>query len=194
MVKKNLSAILSIELYDRRMTPCLKRSDKGDAVVGRLVFVWIENAKLPQEDVYKAFVEEEFKKRLRSYRCRGRVWRGAQILIWLSIALLGLLGSVLATTDTASIFAILAGAGVAILTTFTQAAHPGRQADAHEDARLLMRDEAWALLSGIYPYEKAGDKEDREPLTPEEAFMLFIKRVRTIVKSKRDATRISDLS
>lgn len=160
----------------------------------RLVSVWIENAKLAREDVYKAFVTEEFEKRLRTYRCRGRVWRGAQILIWLSIALLGLLGSVLAATDTANTIAIVAGALVGILTTFTQAAHPGRQADAHEVVRLAMRDEAWALLSGIDPYGKAVDKENRKPLTPEEAFTVFIEQVRALVKSKREATRISDLS
>lgn len=150
--------------------------------------------KLPEQEVYKAFAEEEFEKRLKSYRLRGRAWRCAQILIWLSIALLGLLGSVLAATNTASTVAIVAGALVGILTTFTQAAHPGRQADGHEAARLAMRDEAWALLSGTDRYEKTEGKDGEESLTDEKAFKTFIKQTRTIVKAKRDATRISDLS
>jgi len=147
-----------------------------------------------RESVYKVFAEAEFEKRLRSYRRRGRAWRFAQFLTWLAIALLGLLGSVLAaahTGNTGRIFAIVAGALVGILTTFSHTAHPGRQADGHEIARLKMRDEAWALLHGIDPYEKA---EGEKPLTPEEAHKTFVKRIRAIVKSKRDATRISDLS
>jgi hypothetical protein len=175
------------------VTRCANQPDCSDAEVVRLVTAWIQNTKLPKNDVYKAFANAEFKKRLRSYRFRGRVWRGAQILTWLAIALLGLLGSVLAaasTGDTGRIFAIVAGALVGILSTFSQAAHPGRQADAHETARLAIRDEAWALLNGIEPYEKTG----KEPLTPEEAFKKFITQIRTIVKRKRAATRISDFS
>jgi hypothetical protein len=167
-----------------------EKSACKDTEVGHFVLVWIEKAKLPEEDVYKAFAKEEFEKRLRSYRCRGRAWRCAQILIWLSIALLGLLGSILAATNSATVIAIVAGALVGILTTFTQAAHPGRQADGHETARLEMRDEAWALLSGTDRYEKKGE----ESLTDDKAFKTFIKQIRTIVKHKRDATRISDLS
>lgn len=176
------------------MTRSSKDRNISDAEVGRLVLIWIENAKLSEKDVYKAFARAEFEKRLRSYRWRGRVWRGAQILIWLTIALLGLLVSVLAATDTASVVAIVAGAVVAILTTFTQAMHPGRQADAHETARLAIRDEAWALLCETDRYEKVVGKKGQESPTDEKAFKTFVKQIRAIVKSKRDATRISDLS
>ncbi len=165
--------------------------------MGQLLSDWIEDAGLPEKDVCEAFVDAEFVTRLRNYRYWGIAWRCAQILIWLAIALLGLLGSVLAATHTASIVAIVAGALVGILTTFSHAAHPGRQADGYEAAEHAMLDEAWALLNGIDPYEKAAGEtgaENGQPIADGEAFKTFVKQIRTIVKRKRDATRISDLS
>jgi hypothetical protein len=167
-----------------------ERPDKKDADVVRLLEEWIENAQLSEKDIYRTFAKTEFEQRLRSYRWLGRVWRGAQILTWLAIALLGLLGSILAATNTASTIAIVAGALVGILTTFSHAAHPGRQADGYESARLAIRDEAWALLCKTDSYEK----KDAKSLTTEEEIRTFVKHIRTTVKLKRAATRISDLS
>jgi hypothetical protein len=173
--------------YDRRVKFPLKGSDKSDVAVVRLVSKWIENAKLSDEDVHQTFVKAELKARLKSYRSWGRVWRGAQIGLWLAVALLGLVGSVLAMAHAASGVAIVAGALVGILTTFSQAAHPGRQADGYETARLAMRDEAWALLCETGRYEKA---EGKEPLTAEESFKAFVEQIREIVKRKRTATQL----
>jgi hypothetical protein len=76
-----------------------------------------------------------------AYKRAGSWWRLAQVAIWLLIALLGLLGAVLAATKTQTSIAVLAGGLVATLTAFTSSAHPGRQADGYENARLAIRDQ-----------------------------------------------------
>jgi hypothetical protein len=76
---------------------------------------------------------------------------------------------------------VVAGGLVATLTTFSQAAHPGRQADGYQDARLAIRDEAWDLLTNANDYECLK--------TDEERFKHFAEKVRDIVRRKRTATQ-----
>jgi Protein of unknown function (DUF4231) len=132
--------------------------------------------------VHKAFAEVEFERRLREYQKSATRWRVVQVGIWLTIAFLGLLGSVLAAVESGHIIAVVAGSLVAILTTFTQAAHPGRQADGYNNARREIRDEAWDLLNGTGRYKGETDEA--------QAFKRFTERVREIVNLKRSATQL----
>jgi hypothetical protein len=140
------------------------------------------------EDVHKSFADVEFKERLRQYGNWAKGWRAAQVGIWLAVASLGLLGSVLAAVESGQIIAVVAGALVATLTTFAQAARPGLQADGYTAAKRAMRDEAWDLLNGTG--DRYESKPDEEPKTDEEAFKAFAEQIRQIVKVKRSTTQL----
>jgi hypothetical protein len=175
------------------------RKEDEDATVVYLLQKRLE--RLPErhgEDVHKAFADVEFKERLRQYGNWANLWRVAQVGIWLTVASLGLLGSVLAAVESGHIIAVVAGSLVAILTTFAQAARPGLQADGYTNAKRAMRDEAWDFLSGTgdrykglkgkrgrrqHQRQAQGQEDD------EEAFKLFAKQIREIVKAKRSATQ-----
>jgi hypothetical protein len=154
-----------------------------DATVAKLLQERLERLPEPKdEDVHKAFGKVEFERRLRDYRRAASLWRAAQVGSWLAIASLGLLGSVLAAVESGHIIAVVAGSLVAILTTFAQAAHPGRQADGYQNARRAIRDEAWDLLNGTGDYEKETDEA--------QAFKMFAGRIRKIVTDKRSVTQL----
>ena len=70
----------------------------------------------------------------------------------------------------------------AALSAFTSAAHPGRQADEYETARLAIRDQAWNLLN------TTGGYKDLE--TDDERYVEFVNKIRDIVHRKRAATHI----
>jgi hypothetical protein len=156
--------------------------DPDDETVARRFNEWIAGAQLPEpKDVHVDYAKVEVVGRLQSYQRTGSSWRIAQVAIWLFTAFLGLLGAALAVTDAEHTVAVVAGGLVATLTTFTQAAHPGRQADGYENARLAIRDEAWDLLTN------AGDYEGLT--TDEERFKHFAEEIRDIVRLKRTVTQ-----
>jgi hypothetical protein len=158
------------------------RISEEDATVAQLLQRRLERLPEPKdEDVHKAFAEVEFERRLREYRKLATRWRAAQVGSWLAIVSLGLLGSVLAAVESGRIIAVVAGSLVAILTTFAQTAHPGRQADGYDNARRAIRDEAWDLLNGTGHYnDETGETH---------AFKVFAERIREIVTLKRSATQ-----
>jgi hypothetical protein len=158
--------------------------DPNDETVVRLFTEWIERAQLPPEqaEVRMKFAEAEIDHRLISYEKKGFWWRVAQVAIWLLIAALGLLGAALAAAKTADTVAVVAGGLVAALSAFTSAAHPGRQADEYETARLAIRDQTWNLLN------KTGGYKDLE--TDDERYEEFVNKIRDIVHRKRAATHI----
>jgi hypothetical protein len=157
--------------------------DRNDETVARLFKEWIASAELPPEqaEIHTEFAKAEVESRLMSYKRVGSWWRGAQVAIWLFIAVLGLLGAALAATKTHPTVAVIAGGLVATLTAFTSAAHPGRQADGYANARLAIRDQAWDLLN------KTGDYKGLE--TDEERFEKLVEEIRDIVHRKRTATQ-----
>jgi hypothetical protein len=168
---------------DHNGTPKLRISkNEENAAVTRLLNERLE--RLPErngEDVHKTFADIEFGSRLGDYARSSTLWRVAQVGIWLTIASLGLLGSVLAAVESGHIIAVAAGALVATLTTFAQAARPGLQADGYDNAQRAMRDEAWDFLNGTGDY---ADKTDEA-----QEFETFTERIRKIVIRKRSATQ-----
>jgi hypothetical protein len=140
---------------------------------------WIEAAMSAEREVALAFVEGELDARLVSYWKSAQRWRTVQIVIWLVMALLGLLVSVLAGLKIGRTTLIVAGALVATLTTFNQAMRPGGRADGFHTARLQLRDAAWDLLNHMGQYHKPN---------PPACYELFVKQVREIVQGKRSAT------
>jgi hypothetical protein len=158
-----------------------KRHSEEDRVVSERLRERIDElpAVRDSKEVRKAFVETEFTKRMRSYESRAKWWRVAQVGIWAAIALLGLLITILSSSQSGHVLAAVAGALVAILTTFVQAAHPGQQADAYNAARRAMRDEAWDLLNGTGDYVRMTNAEL--------AYKEFVKKIRTYVLRKRTA-------
>lgn len=113
---------------------------------------------------------------MRSWRKQARWWRAAQISIWLLIALLGLVISVLAGFKSGHGFTIIAGALIATLTTLTDAMHPAKQADGYLNARLTLRDEGWDLLNRTGEYAALTDEAKR--------YEHFVAAVRNIVQTK----------
>jgi pheromone shutdown protein TraB len=157
--------------------------DGVDVTVSALFKEWIDKADLPdrQSKIYADFAKMEVEERLRSYKEVGSRWRTAQVAIWTLIAALGLLGAALAVTESQHTIAVIAGGLVATLTAFTSAAHPGRQADGYEIARLKIRDQAWDLLIELGDYENLKTDEKR--------FEMFAVEIRNIVHRKRTATQ-----
>lgn len=162
--------------------PRLGHDPAGQAVTPRFK-EWIEGAQLQgSRDTHIAFATAEVDERLTGYRRAEHWWRAAQVAAWALIIILGLLGAALGGTGSHHTIAVLAGGLVATLTAFTQAAHPGRQADGYEAARRAIRDEVWALLEGVDQYAKLD--------TDEERWKTCVTEIRKIVRDKRGKTQL----
>ncbi|MGN6167947.1 MAG: hypothetical protein ACTHQQ_07215 [Solirubrobacteraceae bacterium] len=155
-----------------------------DQCLAELLTEWTQSA-WPDDEAKHAYMESEVEARLASYRTAARAWRGAQISIWLLIALLGLLISVFAGFKTGHGFTIVAGALVATLTTLTNASHPSKQADGYLNARLALRDQGWDLLNQTGTYAK---------LNNDQAYATFTQAVHKIVITKRSQTSLDSLA
>jgi hypothetical protein len=161
------------------------RGSLDDAELSRLLTDWVgERFPDDHDGVRRTFIDVEFRQRLRSYRKSARSWRAAQILLWLVVAVFGLLVSILAGFKTGHGFTIVAGALVALLTTLTNALHPSQAADGYQDARLALRDQGWSLLLSTDGY--ANMKEDAVT-----AYDQFAGQIRRIVQAKRATTRFT---
>lgn len=155
-----------------------------DTELAALVRAWVAD-KWPDANVKRTFIETELEAKIGSYRTQARAWRAAQVLIWLLIAVLGLLVSVFAGFKTGHGFTIIAGALVATLTTLTNATHPSKQADGYLTARLALRDEGWSLLNRTGDY--AGLDDDGR-------YEHFVDAVHKIVLTKRTSTNLDALT
>jgi hypothetical protein len=174
---------------DRRSATRLGgRSPRGrrheDTMLSALLKGWVEST-WPGDEIKSSFIETVLEAKLGSYRKQARSWRAAQILIWLLIALLGLLVSVFAGFKSGHGFTIVAGALVATLTTLTNATHPAKEADGYLAARLALRDEGWYLLN------RTGDYKN---LSEDERYQQFTDAVHRIVQTKRTSTTLDALT
>jgi hypothetical protein len=147
---------------------------------------WVTKA-FPKDDEPRAFIKAEFEGRLWSYLRSSRSWRVAQISIWALIAGLGLLITIFAGYKTGHGFTIVAGALIAMLTTFSNSAHPAQKADGYGNARLNLRDEGWTLLNGTGDYA---------PLkgNPDAMYAHFAGTISQIVATKRQNTTVDGLA
>ncbi len=147
---------------------------------------WVTKA-FPDDDEPRAFIRAEFAGRLSAYCNASRYWRVAQISIWVLIAVLGLLVTIFAGYKTGHGFTIVAGALIAMLTTFSNSVHPAQKADGYGNARLGLRDEGWTLLNGTGDY--APMKGD-----PAAMYAHFAQTISQIVATKRQNTTLDGLA
>lgn len=147
---------------------------------------WLQN-EFPGDWERRGFIKDEFEGRLGCYRRASRAWRAAQISIWVLVALLGLLITIFAGYNTGHGFTIVAGALIAMLTTFSNSARPAQKADGYGNAHLGLRDEGWTLLNGTGDY--ASLKGD-----PDEIYAHFAGTISQIVATKRQNTTMDGLA
>jgi hypothetical protein len=157
-----------------------------DRVLSALVDEWVQE-EFRGDDVRRGFIRDEFEGRLWSYSRTSRYWRGAQISIWALIAVFGLLITIFAGYKTGHGFTIVAGALIAMLTTFSNSVHPAQKADGYGNARLNLRDEGWTLLNGTGDYA---------PLkgTPDAMYTHFADTISQIVATMRQNTTLDGLA
>lgn len=147
-------------------------------------WIWKE---FPGDEVRRGFIRDEFEGRLSSYRNSSRAWRAAQVSIWLLITVFGLLITIFAGYNIGHGFTIIAGALIAMLTTFSNSVHPAQKADGYGNARLGLRDEGWTLLNGTGDY--APMKND-----PQAMYAHFADTISKIVATKRQNTTLDGLA
>lgn len=157
---------------------------QDDRDLSALMIAWAEQ-QFPGDKVTPDFIRDEFEGRLRGYRWWARTWRVAQVAIWLLVAVLGLLITVFAGYKIGHGFTIVAGALIAMLTTFSNATHPAQKADGYLNGRLGLRDEGWSLLTRTGDYAGLAD--------PKATFDHFADTVHKIVVTKRQNTDLDGL-
>lgn len=161
-------------------------SGPNDGALCRCMEVWVQT-EFPGDEERHGFITDEFEGRLGTYRRASQAWRALQISIWVLATVLGLLITIFAGYNTGHGFTIVAGALIAMLTTFSNSAHPAQKADGYGNARLGLRDEGWTLLNGTGAYgPMKGD--------PHAMYAHFADTISQIVAAKRQNTTLDGLA